>query len=490
MTITWVDVDTNPLTTLHEATAQGDILVEVRSGSVDHLYCFYISAANVLQWKKSIDGGANWTGPTTIDGTQTWTNVSVWFDRWTPDDTTGNTIHILATNTDLDLATYFSLGIDDDLAETNNDVDIVASPGALSARTNPSICKAKDGDIYVSWQVSATAVGAHIYRSGDSGATWGSIYGRTEWDIDATGSTDQLRLMPLETDDDILCVWIDDSGNKILSIRYDGTATDATGWDASVVEIDNFQYESDPGEFCLFDCAVDDNGDIYLVWMSGTTLSAAADIFFNVYDESASTWGTETVVYRALPTGGVNVFELMSMHLCYDKIDGAIFCSILAGEGSQNTVRFITQSYDSGVSWGEMVSVANGSVGIDDWRSFHLPKAILHTDNKLCMVAFNDDLNDLESLSGGIVLLRKTGIVKDDAGVAVTTCDCLFFRVQTSSHEDDVTKHIYLGKINSDGSGNWSVPLVDHHNDTPEFQVLYDDDLANDETDASRRFST
>ena len=219
MAVSWVDIDNNVLT-LAQSSAQRNNLVELRVSSADHLWFFYIDSTADLVWKKSTDGGATWGSINTIDSTQTWTGVSVWFDRWTPGDTTGNTIHILATNSDLDLSTYFSLGVDDDLAEANNDVDIVASPGALNVSTCPSICKAIDGDIYVSWFVAATAVGAHIYRSGDSGATWGSIYGRTEWNVNASASSDIINLIPLKTDDDILAIFGDDSTNDRRSHRH------------------------------------------------------------------------------------------------------------------------------------------------------------------------------------------------------------------------------------------------------------------------------
>ncbi len=491
MTISWVDVDANVLNTHGDGASHKSMLVELRVSGADHLWCFFIGAANELQWRKSTDGGATWGSANSIDAVQTWTNFDIWFDRWTPDDTTGNTIHIIATNTDLDLSTYFTLGVDDDLAEANNDVDIVASPGALNSTASPTICKAIDGDIYVGWLVSATAVGAHFYRSADSGATWGSIYGRTEWDIDTDSATDIIQLIPLKTDDDILCVFVDDSGNDIYSIRYDGTATDATGWDASVVEVESNQIQQGtPGAFKYYNCAVDDNGDVHLVWFTQTPFSTPSNIIYNSYDESASTWGTEVKIFNPLSSTGVDLLETGSVDICYDKIDGTLFVAVIMGATQSNVDKWLTQSYDGGVTWGQLVNLGAGSLGVDDWREFSLPKALLHTDNKLCMVSFNDDANDIESLSGGIVLLRKSGTVVDDLGVAVTTADCNFFRKQTTSHQETIAKYVFLGKVVSDGSGNWVVPLVDHHNDTPDFQVLYDDDLASDETDASRRFST
>lgn len=488
MTTTWVDIDAS-VDNNYGTAAKQCRPVTVHVGSVDHLYVFYIDSVADLVWKKSTDGGATWGSKNTLDGVQTWTSVAVWYDRWTPGDTTGNTIHILAANTDLDLTTYFSLGVDDDLAETNNDVDIVASPGALIAgSTSPVICVATDGDIYVGWQVSATATGGHIYRSGDSGATWSSIYDRAVWDQDNNVANNVMELIPLLTDDDILCVYFRDNTNELYSVRYDGTATDETGWDITSIVIKfNPISQNFPYLFQYFSCVVDDNGDVYCAYLDGSLTNSGTEIFMQIYDESAGTWGGDITIYDNILASGNNQFEVGYVSLCYDKIDDTIFCLATIGETDGENNAWLSQSYDLGITWGDFVMLSPKN---QDFRGVWMSKAILHADEELAVVVFNDDDNDLEVISGGVTLLRKTGNVVDDGGTAVTTADCKFFRIQLASHFEVMKRMIFLGQVNSDGSGNWSVPLVDHHNDTPDFQVIYDDDLANDETDASRRFST
>ncbi|MCK5590422.1 MAG: hypothetical protein KAI72_00565, partial [Candidatus Pacebacteria bacterium] len=61
-------------------------------------YVFYISSSGQsLAYRKTTDGGSFW-GPVKVIDTAIagWTNVAVWYDQWTPGDTTGTLIHIAA----------------------------------------------------------------------------------------------------------------------------------------------------------------------------------------------------------------------------------------------------------------------------------------------------------------------------------------------------------------------------------------------------------
>ncbi len=76
---------------------------------------------------------------------------------------------------------------------------------------------------------------------------------------------------------------------------------------------------------------------------------------------------------------------------------------------------------------------------------------------------------------------RDVHFIICDAKVAAEECD--EFNLTTTSR--------VTGQRGTPSSYTIQIILIDPTcGATPDFQVLYDDDLANDETDASRRFST
>jgi len=162
---------------LLDATDGGSQHTMVRTGTNGAtIYQFFVDSVSDLVFKKSTDSGKTWGSKVTIEGTDAYIGCSVWYDRWTIGDTTGNTIHIFATDsTNLEL-TYFSLGVDDDLPETNNNVviDTAATTITPPAGGRTCGCKAKNGDLLVGYIATAhaTQAGWNFYKSDDTGATW------------------------------------------------------------------------------------------------------------------------------------------------------------------------------------------------------------------------------------------------------------------------------------------------------------------------------
>jgi hypothetical protein len=61
-------------------------------------YAFYRVSGGTLVYVTTVNGGTSWSGSaTTVNSANTHIEkVSVWYDRWTPGNTTGNIIHILS----------------------------------------------------------------------------------------------------------------------------------------------------------------------------------------------------------------------------------------------------------------------------------------------------------------------------------------------------------------------------------------------------------
>jgi hypothetical protein len=60
-------------------------------------YIFYRDSGGTIVYSKTTDGGATWGAAVTVNNVNTHIErVSVWYDRWTPGNTTGNIIHIVS----------------------------------------------------------------------------------------------------------------------------------------------------------------------------------------------------------------------------------------------------------------------------------------------------------------------------------------------------------------------------------------------------------
>ena len=65
-------------------------------------YTFYVDSTNQCVYKKTIDGGNNWGTTVIVDSQLDCTKIVIWYDRWTPGDTTGTYIHISTIDTSFD----------------------------------------------------------------------------------------------------------------------------------------------------------------------------------------------------------------------------------------------------------------------------------------------------------------------------------------------------------------------------------------------------
>ncbi len=100
-------IDSTCLDVTHQ-DVDGTISVSIRSGSANHIYLFYIDVGGNVGYKKSTDGGGVFGSHIAVDATDDYSNVAVWYDQWTPGDTTGTLIHIAATDTTDNSIIYFS----------------------------------------------------------------------------------------------------------------------------------------------------------------------------------------------------------------------------------------------------------------------------------------------------------------------------------------------------------------------------------------------
>src|SRR3990172_5905839 len=97
----------------------GPISATWLNGSTVEVFVVY-SDAGGLKMASSTDGGKTY-GETTITTTTGLIGQTVWYDRWTPGDTTGNLLHIAVSNPANEQIKYFSWNLSTHSAGSTTD---------------------------------------------------------------------------------------------------------------------------------------------------------------------------------------------------------------------------------------------------------------------------------------------------------------------------------------------------------------------------------
>lgn len=348
-------------------------------------YMFFIDLGNDLVYRKTTNGGTNWGTPVVINNVLTgWTNVSVWYDRWTPGDTTGTKIHIAAADDSTGDAYYTFL---DTSSDTLKGSVVSAIPQTLFSElvnAAPSITKGGGGALFLTANFATTA-GGYVYKSTDgAGDTWSNIT-PASW---SGASVDQVQLLPLLTDNDIIAIKTDTAADDIDYRVYDEVAD---SWDGSWTDIaalvENATYDQ------WFSATIKKStGDVYLTFNNNTT-NAANDIEFWSFNNISRTW-----------TAGANVRtnsgQLLSPVPLVDEETGDIYVSYLEGQtnfllnaGAINSITYVyyQKSSDGGVSWTNRAGVLTEDLG-DDYKYL---RGNLLSSNRLFVAFYDDDDEDI-----------------------------------------------------------------------------------------------
>ena len=251
-------------------------------------YVFYVDGSSDVVYQKTIDGGAAWSGLTALSPDKVWANVVVWYDQWTPGDTTGTKIHIAAVETGTDDVWYHSLDTNGDTLDASGWVAAILSTRYDAAADGaPAITKSTDGFLFAGMFGTIGVVSGEVWKSIDSGDTWSKIAGTTEGLDD---DNDEMQLLPL-SGGDVLMIMKDITANVIQSKVWD-EATDA--WDGafalSATLTDSATYDVESG--AALNKAT---GNVYLAFNNAPALdSTTNDLEVWKYTESTRTWGQLT----------------------------------------------------------------------------------------------------------------------------------------------------------------------------------------------------
>jgi len=471
-----VDIDLSIL----DATEQvGDRqVVSVFQSSRQEIYVFYIDSNADLVYDKSINGGNTWAGLTIIDATDDYIECSVWYDRWTPGDTTGNTIHIVAANNTDNSMIYFSLGVDDDTAETDNNVLIFAD---TTISTNPrlAICKASGGNLFVIGQFTTTKQYT-AHKSTDSGTNWTDISspaGGTDFGAIFNDNDDRLSLVPFNTDADIMAWGVDSSPADMLYIIYDEVSDE---WDEKVIVAKNESWGS--GDQYNNACVEKGTGDIYMMGlMDGGSNGGGGHVIWKVADSDHTLTGSWTV--RPETGSGVGEatlhLEIRGTALSYHEPTGCFIAAYLEGDNNTSMQPVYQISSDNCKTWSAPYRGFHANTeGQDDLRSIWMAHTYLNAAEGVNMVWTNDDLDHIITLTWPFFLTTIDGVVKDDAGSAVSGAYVKAWKNGYSGA--NYIWNPFVGAAVTDGSGNYSIGVISQEGESGQannYHIVADDQI-------------
>ena len=250
-------------------------------------YSFGRDSDGTCVYWKTIDVGKTWGSAVQLTAQTDCLGTTVWYDRWTPGDTTGNYIHIVFGDSGGDDLWYERLYTTDDtqLGEVSA-VSNSAQGGSLNSSNSISITKATDGDLYVG---TSDASDSYVVRCTTTCGT------ATNWAETASNpmdaAEDELILRPLASGNIMLVNWdISASTNSIRSKVY--TDSGSPAWDVSWTNIGNAVDATTYKH--AFDITLNtSNNNLYLCYSSNVG-GDGSDIYTKTYN--GSSWSENTSI--------------------------------------------------------------------------------------------------------------------------------------------------------------------------------------------------
>jgi len=193
-----------------------------------------------LTYKLTTDA-ANWGAPVSLDSARNYANVAVWYDQWTPGDTTGVTIHIATVEPTNDDLWYMAINSRTGAVSTALTQAIPGTSYGPGSDGNAAITKATNGNLFIG---TAGLFGpGNVMMISKCTGSCGTSGNWVTTNFDSTFTSDDgdtLQLFPIADggNGDILAVIHDEappSGDVLESIEYDEQAGPAD-WDGATLK--------------------------------------------------------------------------------------------------------------------------------------------------------------------------------------------------------------------------------------------------------------
>ncbi len=315
-------------------------------------YAFWTETTTQCHYSKTTDGGATWSGSTSVSTTLDATGCLIWYDRWTPGDVTGNYIHILIADNGND--EFYYERIDTANSDTQmGEIDITTTNGtALTNTDGYTFTKGTDGYLYAAYTTSQTGFSEILRCTGscDSAGNWSAM---TDNFDDA--QRDWIQMTPL-------------LGGKILLVRQDISADDidydvltSTTW-AGFVDIDTDVVESSDPSVINFGVVTRlDTGYVYLTYIPNQATDDTSEVRTQIYDGSSWTAKTDCLADTEPSTTEMVIFTDPAI----DIETGDIYCAYTYGDTNAVQNIYYKKSTDGMTTWGSQAQLNTSHTGDD-----------------------------------------------------------------------------------------------------------------------------
>lgn len=427
--------------------------------SEDVGYAFYVDyyVSQVLdycKYSKTTDGGETWSEPVEVDPQNDCFNISVWYDQWTPGDTSGTLIHIATLDRSEDDVWYTALDTTDDSLTTT--VNASSNSGQTSALSqgidSGSITKATDGTIYLSVVDRNDAFVVSCSSSCETGTNWTEA-GTNPYTVSSFGWS---SILPL-ADGDILSVfWRDNS--TFYSQEYDSSAG---AWSGSWTTIEtpvrfNTYYDA------AFSTTLDKStGRIYLTFITDENNLGYGDADIKTYYYNGSSWtsGSSIVTNSAYP--------ITTITSGFDSANDTIYIAYALAAHPNNTIASGVHvvSLDTDLSsWSQETNVLNNTSANQNITRLN---SNMMSPNRLFFNWYDE--NDLSLRGSTVALTESAGTLSvdivDSGGVSVSSPAVSFSAGDFSfaSTSTDGTLGVSEQRIrvdNGTGTATWSLSIA------------------------------
>jgi hypothetical protein len=252
-------------------------------------YTFYKDSNSQCVYSKTTDSGATWGTAVTVDSQTDCLKVVVWYDRWTPGDTTGTNIHIATMDSSDDRIFYNRLDTSGDtLLLGSSPVNTGVNSGQGGSFTDSinahTITKATDGKVYVAVNDVSDSYALSCSVSCNLTTSWNEV-GTSPFDT----KNDFNLLAPL-AGGNVLVINRDTSADDLRSAVWNGSTW--SGW----TNIDTNAPESSTYDASMSVSVNKDTGDVYLAYVADIgDNSANDDIRTAVYSSGAWSAGGDVI---------------------------------------------------------------------------------------------------------------------------------------------------------------------------------------------------
>ena len=361
-----IDSDVHNTDNAHETPGQRTVFTSDQTG-----YVFFVDSDGTCAYSKTTNGGTSWGGAVAIDSQTDCLMPSIWYDRWTPGDTTGNYIHIAYKDGGSDDLWYERI----DTASSDGQLGEIAVSGASGAnKTNtfgtgvnnnnfPAITKGTDGDLYIGVEDTDASDESYVLKcTGTCGTASNWSTTETNWTSADVGTSNALILLPLASanimaihfqpaaDDYEYQTYTDSGGtwdhdaDAWTDIDGTGTEVERPSWGAAVDPLTNDIYltfvdinvagtaDDDVIKSYLYNGSwtaktnilTDSGGDnTRPIWVQPTFNINNKDVYAMYIRESTSGTVTTRDVYYKKSTDGMTTwgFESSTLNTAQDDID-------------------------------------------------------------------------------------------------------------------------------------------------------------------------